>query len=168
MIYQQLESDAPLSQGDIVDNCPILVWDAYTSPESETRAEAAELDVRVVVLTQACDLAQTKATRVVVALVHSAQDLVQQGVLTPSLIRDQIRTHRVYGWYFLPTGVAIPESIVDLRDLHTVPRIMLDDLVREGQRLCRIASPFREHLAQHFSITYARIGLPQPYETQPE
>jgi hypothetical protein len=24
------------------------------------------------------------------------------------------------------------------------------------------------HLAQHFATTYARIGLPEPYETEPE
>jgi hypothetical protein len=26
-------------------------------------------------------------------------------------------------------------------------------------------TPYREHLAQHFSVTYSRIGLPEPYGT---
>jgi hypothetical protein len=26
-------------------------------------------------------------------------------------------------------------------------------------------TPYREHLAQHFAVTYSRIGLPEPYGT---
>jgi hypothetical protein len=103
-----------------------------------------------------------------VASVHTASELVKRNVLQGRMIRDQIRTHRVYGWYFLPGGPALGESIVDLRDLHTVPRVMLERLIREGNRLTRITTPYREHLAQHFSTTYSRIGLPEPYETEPE
>ena len=129
---------------------------------------ATTIRVRTLVLTQACDLALEKTTRVLVAVVHSARNLVERGVVTAKTVREQIRTHRVYGWYFLPKGSAAEESIVDLRDLHTIPRSMLEKLVCDGNRICRIRTPYREHLAQHFSITYARIGLPEPYETQAE
>lgn len=76
----------------------------------------------------------------------------------------------MYGWYFLPTApqpLALPESIVDLRDLHTVSRAVLERLIADGKRVCRIKTPYREHLAQHFAVTYMRIGLPEPYETEP-
>lgn len=162
MIYQPVTADAPLSQGDVIDRCPILVWNEPLDAASSLEPE--EVEVRVVVLTQACDLAQARASRVLVAVVHSAEGLVSQGILKAKLVTEQIRQHRVYGWYFLPSG-SIPESIVDLRDLHTVPRRMLERLIDEGNRLCRIATPFREHLAQHFTSTYARIGLPDPYPT---
>jgi len=118
-------------------------------------------------MAQACDLAQAKTTRVVVALVHNAQELVDLGILTAKVVRDQVRLHRVYGWYFLPAGLGLPESIVDLRDLHTVPRDNLEELILQGKRICQIESPFREHLAQHFAVTYSRIGLPARYETEP-
>jgi hypothetical protein len=120
----------------------------------------------VVVLTQACDLAQKKATRSLVAVVHDAQRLVDRGILRSAVVRDQIRSHRVYGWYFLPAGTALAESVVDLRDLQTIPRHLLERLAQEGKRVCRIATPCREHLAQHFATTYSRIGLPLPYDTQ--
>jgi hypothetical protein len=29
-----------------------------------------------------------------------------------------------------------------------------------------LLSPYREHLAQHFAVTYMRIGLPAPFETR--
>ncbi len=160
MIYDQPGLEIPLSQGDILDECPLLFWEISTS-HMDFRAESSTTRVRVVVLTQACDLAQAKATRVLLAVVHNARHLVDRGILTAKLIRDQIRTHRVYGWYFLPAGSTIEESIVDLRDLHTIPRVMLEHLIQQGRRVCRITTPFREHLAQHLSTTYARIGLPE-------
>jgi len=164
-MYVQPKPDEPLSQGDIIDHCPIVFWER--SPSGEIPGwECRQLRVRVVVLTQACDLAQVKATRVLVGLVYVAGSLVDQGVLKEATIRDHIHRHRVYGWYFLPAGGNLPESLVDLRDLHTVPRAILEQLAREGKRVCRIETPYREHLAQHFSVTYSRIGLPQPYETQ--
>ena len=164
MIFEFLTLDVPLSQGDVIDQCPILVW---TEATQAGLAEPGESTVRVVVLTQACDLAQSKTNRVVVAVVHTAQSLVDQGVLKAQTIIDQLRTHRIYGWYFLPAG-PIPESIVDLRDLHTIPRLLLENLIAEGNRLCRVATPYREHLAQHFATTYSRIGLPKPYHTDPK
>ena len=83
-------------------------------------------------LNQACELAQTKATRVLVAVVHGVNHLVERGILPPKTIRDQVRTHRVHGWYFLPAGTSVEESIVDLRDLHTVPRPLHDTCPRPG------------------------------------
>jgi hypothetical protein len=162
-MYRQVDRDAPLLQGDIIDGCPVLIWDDAV-PNQQPRA--TEFIGRVVVLTQACDLAQVKTTRVVVALVHDAKKLVSADILKSKVIQDQVRLHRVFGWYFLPAGDLLDESIVDLRDLHTVPRSILEAQIRQGNRCCRIESPYREHLAQHFAITYSRIGLPFPYETQ--
>ena len=166
MIYYGPSSQEALTQGDILDDCPLLYWDV--SLDAETQPRSVTVRARVVVLTQACDLAQAKATRVLVAIVHNAAHLVTRGILKDSLIRDQIRSHRVYGWYFLPSGTEIEESIVDLRHLHTLPRSLLDGLVKDAKRVTNISTPYREHLAQHFAITYSRIGLPKPYETRPD
>ena len=56
-------------------------------------------------------------------------------------------------------------TLVDLRDLHTVPRTMLEGLRDQGKLVCRLVTPYREHLSQHFSVTYSRIGLPESYGT---
>jgi hypothetical protein len=164
-MYRRVDRDVPLTQGDIIDGCPLLIWGDLLPDE---RPRANEFVGRIVVLTQACDLAQTKTTRVVVALVHDAKKLVSAGILKAKVIEDQLRLHRIFGWYFLPAGESISESIVDLRDLHTVPRVMLEDLIHRGNRCCQIDSPYREHMAQHFAMTYSRIGLPVQYETRPD
>ena len=166
MIYRAPSPGESLTQGDVLDDCPLVYWETLSS-EAETELRPVTVRMRVVVLTQACDLAQGKATRVLVAVVHEAQHLVDRGLLKSKFIRDQIRCHRVYGWYFLPAGEAMRESIVDLRHLHTVPRSVLDRLIKEGKRVIRITTPYREHLAQHFATTYSRIGLPESYETEP-
>ena len=87
----------------------------------------------------------------------------------PTTIRDQVRRGLVYGWYFLPAAspsMDVPESIVDLREVHTIHRAVLEQLISSGKRVCRLVPPFREHLAQHFAVTYMRIGLPAPFDTE--
>jgi hypothetical protein len=166
MIYEAPPEQDALMQGDILKGCPLLVWEL--TPTAPRGATGITIRSTVVVLTQACDLAGRKAEFILVAPVHSARQMTERGILTAKFIRDQVRLHRVYGWYFLPAGGALDESIVDLRNLHSMPRFMLDQLVQDGKRVCRISTPYREHLSQHFSTTYSRIGLPEPYPSQPE
>ena len=167
-MYEQ-PTAGDLSQGDVVADCPILVW-KLTPPPLNLDVPPEVRIIRVVVLTQACDLAQAKTTRVVVAPVHEATELVARSILKAGIIRDQVRRGQVFGWYFLPAASApinLAESIVDLRELHTIERHTLEYLVGAGKRVCRLRTPWREHLAQHFGTTYTRIALPEPYATQP-
>ncbi len=161
-MYRRIDKDAPLEQGEIFDDCPTLYW----TLEAGIR-KATESIERVIVLSQACDLANTKTTRVQVALVHEAEKLVRQGIVTPNTIRDQLVRHRIFGWYFLPSCENLPESVVDFRDIHTVPRELLEDLAVNNKRVCAVVTPYREHLAQHFAVTFSRIGLPEPYQSEP-
>ncbi len=167
-MYAVPPAEEPLAQGDILDSCPIFGLEVPATGV-DLEAAPARWRERAIILTQACDLAQTKSTKVLIALLHPAQLLVERGVLKASTIRDQVRRGLVYGWYFLPAAdppLSLPELIVDLRDLHTVPRAVLERLIADGKRVGRLLPPYREHLAQHFAVTYMRIGLPSPYETK--
>jgi hypothetical protein len=95
---------------------------------------------------------------------------IYAGVLKETTIRDHRRRHLVFGWYFLPaavTPVSLAESLIDLRDVHSVPRVVLEQLIQGGKRAVRLVTPYREHLAQHVAVTYMRVALPKPYATQP-
>ncbi len=156
--------DVPLSQGDILDACPLVFWADQMRSVADNDKPQSVL-ARVIILSQACDLANDKTAR---AVVHNAANLVETGRVKEKFIRDNVRRGQVYGWYFLPahpTCLGFPESLVDLRDLHTVPRALLEGLRDQGKLVCRLITPYREHLAQHFSVTYSRIGLPEPYGT---
>ena len=151
----------PLSQGDIFDEVTIL--------RPQTDGTILRYQSRIIVLTQSCDLAQSKAKRVVTSVIHDAADFVALGEVKSSAVRDQIRRGLMFGLYFLPEApnCNLPEMIVDLRDLHTIPRDVLESLAASGKRPARLITPFREHLAQHFAVTYMRIALPDPYPTNP-
>ena len=167
MYEQPAATDFPKATFSTI--APILVW-KLAPPPLDLDVPPEIRIIRVVVLTQACDLAQDKTTRVVVAPVHEAAELVARNILKAGAVRDQVRRGQVFGWYFLPAASApinLAESIVDLRELHTIERRTLEYLVGAGKRVCRIRTPWREHLAQHFGTTYMRIALPEPYATQP-
>lgn len=160
-MYQLVSVKESLTQGDIVEGCPVTI---LTRTESGWAPE--ESFERVLVLTQACDIANNKVTRVQAAVIQEAEKLVQLGSLSRATIRDHVRLHRVFGLYFLPEwGAHMPESIVDLRDLHTIPLELINELVAKNDRV-RLTTPYREHLAQHFAVTYSRIALPEPYQTK--
>ncbi len=76
----------------------------------------------------------------VVAPVHDAAERVARNILKAGAIRDQVRRVQVFGWYFLPAAsapVTLAESIVDLRELHTIERRTLEYLVGAGKRVGR-------------------------------
>ncbi|MCY2988302.1 MAG: hypothetical protein NTY19_10635 [Planctomycetota bacterium] len=173
MIFDSPPPDAPVDQGDIIDGCPLQ--HLATFDVTDLLAERAPDSVvstysRVLVLTQTCDLAQKKSSVVLVAAVRVAADMVRQGILKAIDVQGPIRGGRVFGWYYLPRVEAcgLPESVVDLRQIHTIRRDLLTALCLHGKRRGRIRPLYREHLARHFAETYARIGLPQPYETRPQ
>ena|SRR5947209_19650671 len=89
-MYEQ-PGAASLSQGDIVDECPILVWKLQPPPLDLDVPPEVRI-IRVVVLTQACDLAQQKTTRVVVAPVYEAAELIARNILKPGAASWSPRT----------------------------------------------------------------------------
>jgi hypothetical protein len=168
VIYETSPSEASVDQGDLIDGCPVIVIERYDPSAQQPPGTKYDL-VRVVVLTQTCDLANDKSSTALVAEVIDAQEMVDRGALKASDVRGNLRSGRIWGAYFLPaaTDLGLPEMIVDLRRLHTVRLDLLRDLCRAGLRRGRVRPLYREHLAKHFADTYSRIGLPQPYETMP-
>lgn len=103
MIYESPHTDAPVDQGDIIDDCPI----SYIDPSEPTRPDDVEWEFatsRIIVLTQTCDLANQKTRHVNVAIVMDAVQLVQQGLLKASDIRGSIRAGRRLRLVFPPEG----------------------------------------------------------------
>jgi hypothetical protein len=168
LIYDQPGAEAPIDQGDLIEECPTVMVESY-DPTTSRPPETKSVLSRVIVLTQTCDLANEKATTVLVAAVADAQLVIDRGLMKAADVRGNLRSGRIWGAYFLPaaTDLGLPEMVVDLRRLHTVRLDLLRDLCRAGLRRGRVRPPYREHLAKHFADTYSRIGLPQPYETMP-
>ncbi|MGL4553261.1 MAG: hypothetical protein ACRC33_19015 [Gemmataceae bacterium] len=167
MIFGKPPDDEPLDQGDILDGCPVLEAGSFI-PSRPDAVEVVTFFQRVIVLTQTCDLANVRTPRINVAVPHEAGSIVTGGLLKPGDVRGPLRAGRVFGWYFLPASdeIGLPETLVDLRDLHSVPRPVVDSLVAAGKRRGRLRPLYRQHLGKHFGDTFSRIGLPEPYPTQ--
>jgi hypothetical protein len=166
VIYRRPAPEDPLDQGDLIDDCPIVLVTGFdagggAAPRIDYRFQ------RVVVLTQTCDFANEKATTAAVAVAFDAQYLVDQQMLKPADIKGPVRAGRVWGWYFLPVSadLGVPEMVINLRRPHTVRTDLLLDLCRAGRRRARVQPLYREHLAKHFADTFSRIGLTEPYPT---
>lgn len=168
MIYGLPANTDPIDQGDIIEGCPVTSLVSFDLDNPAT-TEVRYVFQRIIVLTQTCDLANEKTSRAIGAVVLDAQELVDQALLKPAEIRGPLRAGRIWGWYFLPRNEAaqLPEMIVDFRQLHTMRMDLLTALCQRSKRRARIQPLYREHLAKHFADTYSRIGLPEPYETQP-
>ncbi len=101
MIYGAPAIDEPLDQGDLIDQCLILSVKEFDLDGNDP----PEINVarnRVLVLTQACDLANQKVTNLTVAVVHEAQFIVDQGLLKPADVRGPVGAARVMGGTFCP------------------------------------------------------------------
>jgi hypothetical protein len=138
--------ESPITQGDILNECPLVGLDATEPPSDPRNIPVQRWRARVIVLTQACDLGQAKSGRVLVAQVHDAQKLVEAGVLRGPIVRDQMRRHMVFGWYFLPAATApvlLSESLMRRNRKKTcwhVPGVNHLDAVRVLQQAGNHAS----------------------------
>lgn len=74
---------AIMREGDIIESCPLIYWTADTDQDGSLDVRSASPNERVIVLTQACDLSNAKATKVQVAIVHATARLVNEGILKP-------------------------------------------------------------------------------------
>jgi hypothetical protein len=69
--YELAPHDAPLLQGDIIERCPLIGWkdgpfDLRGDDEAEVlKGVCAAVQADVIVMTQACDLAQDKVRNVI-------------------------------------------------------------------------------------------------------
>ena len=70
-MYESVTADEPLTQGDVIDDCPLFRL-PVSANDPDLSANPLRWNARVVVLTQACDLTQAKSTKVLVAMVQTA------------------------------------------------------------------------------------------------
>lgn len=185
--YEVMAGDRPLTQGDLLFDCPLLAWDAAAlrsgnaPPEGALKDAVAAFREDVVVMTQACDLEHRKVENVVLCphLPLSTFRQVWQEWMTAKQQNpsekawkrtcEDIANGYVWNQAFLDRsdhpGLATEIRVVDFHDVFSVPRAFLEAWLqrRQSPRL-RLLPPYREHLSQAFARFFMRVGLPQPVE----
>jgi hypothetical protein len=183
MWFQAVGPDEQLSQGDIIESCPVLTWAALdignttTADLSKIKAAADAVQIDAIIMTQACDMQHRKIEFVVICpcyLLTGVRESWEKGMKA----RKQEITARawerycgditeghVWNQFMLEhseiVGIEREHRVVDFGEIYTIPRDFLDKLVsgRTASRL-RLLSPYREHLSQSFARFFMRVGLP--------
>ena len=187
--YDLADTTEPLSQGDLIFECPVLNWQSGSIAFQEGRSREAEVlenaieavSVDVVVMTQDCDLEQRKVENVILCPHMSLDDhhsywhsSLQEGGHNPTERAwkahcDDICKGFIFN-YMMLNRFKINESSMDVRvvyfhEVFTIPRSFLESLlVGRAQPRFRLLSPYKEHLSQAFARFFMRVGLPTPIE----
>lgn len=175
--YEAVAGNAGILQGDLILDCPLLVWKQDPQLEGEGKDEELAnlfeiVSEDVVVMTQACDLEQKKVTEVVVCSLHSLEEIralwaqTQQGANDKAWQNffSKINSGSVWNFAVLnrgeANGLSTAHRVVDFHDISTVPLKFLQKVAtKRGSRL-RLRPPYREHLSQSFARYFMRVGLP--------
>jgi hypothetical protein len=181
--YEEVQPPTPLTQGDLILNCPLIAWKAEPFPlhqklEPETlRTMADAVQANVVVMTQACDLEQEKVSNVVLCPYHSLAELhpvwetqMRSQSQHPTSKAWKAYCERIcngYVWNLAilnggnTTTLNTEHCIVDFHEVYTIPRNFLESLLQQrGHPRLRLLPPYREHLSQAFARFFMRVGLP--------
>ncbi|MGE3966453.1 MAG: hypothetical protein AB7I09_20320 [Planctomycetota bacterium] len=172
--YTEVAATTPLTQGDLIDECPVLQW--ATGAEggaSDLKAATRAVSADVIVMTQACDLEQGKVANVLLCprdrlsvykqCWEANQRARGQSPTAKSWAAhcDRIRDGFVWNVGLLDAAPSGEVFLIDFHEVFTVPRSFLDSFLhQQGRPRLRLKSPYREHLSQAFARFFMRVGLP--------
>jgi hypothetical protein len=158
-----------IQQGDILENCPVLILPSklsFDSPGIVSQLYEVPFEARdVIVMSQTCDMIKgsEKIPEVLLCALWKKSDL-KSGTMSTSDDWNKALKGRMLGFHVLNKcdlqGFKRDFSAVDFRRVHSLPL----DLTRKiasglGKRI-RLLPPYREHLSQAFARFFMRVGLP--------
>ena len=188
--YRAVGPDEPLTQGDLILDCPLVSWEPAgikigDDPDERSLTAATRyFTADIVVMTQACDLEHGKVKNVV-ACVHyplteywrqwRASLLAEAQNPTPKAWRSHANDIKAgFAWNLSmlssggADGIEAPHRVVDFHAVHTTSRAYLETLLSaRGEQRLRLEPPYREHLSQAFARFFMRVGLPVEVEDLP-
>ncbi|WML24110.1 hypothetical protein [Neobacillus sp. OS1-33] len=166
--WYKLIDDNSLEQGDVLENISI----AMPSPEfyiGKSKRVGMKA-TNVIILTQTCDLANAKTPWVYVTPVRSIEVFKKQ-YASQEQSEEQInkhlenirrgnmpKYHMINQCNLEPLRLDI--SILDLREVYSLPFKYVKEFANQGERRRRMLSPYKEHLGQAYARFFMRIGLP--------
>lgn len=183
--YELASSDNPLTQGDLIFDCPVSVWkkvetDSGVDEEIEILKSSIDfVSADVVVMTQACDLENNNISNITLCphiSVLTYKKLLKENRESRGLtlnsgdwkkflkeLKNGTRWDKSLLNSFENDEKPFDHRIVDFYEVYTIPRNFLETLIEDrGKPRPRLLAPYREHLSQAFARFYMRVGLPTP------
>jgi hypothetical protein len=185
--YEDLKSDDPLSQGDLIKACPVLTYSPINLAEDQHAVKVLEAaviaqEVDCIVMTQSCDLAYGHVREVILCPVYDVslfkknwEEQVKEKGQNPTLRNwqrklNEIREGKIWNLSLLnqraedraKSESAIPFQIVEFHEIFSLPKsFLLQWMKQNSQPRMRLLPPYREHLSQAFARYFMRVGLPE-------
>jgi len=183
--YESVDPSTPITQGDLIIDCPVLGWSPQTltlqgqKEEEVLKGAMSAVRADVVVMTQACDLEHGKVANIILCPHLSLADYKRQW---EEASKEQSQNPTSKAWKALCTDIrdgflwnlailnaaklgdlTTKHRVVDFHEVFTIPRTFLESLIKQRAlpRL-RLLPPYREHLSQAFARFFMRVGLPTP------
>lgn len=183
--YREAACTDPVTQGDIFEDVPVLVFkdqvDSASDPDDvkhKLQKSAGVRTVRAVVMTQACDLEHGHVDHVQLCAAYALSEFKADWQQTQTASgqvptekswkrrADDIRAGRVWNYTMLANHTdgnrqAQDFLIVNFHEIFSLPLGFLGAWVklRDRKRL-QLCPPYREHLSQAFARYFMRVGLP--------
>jgi hypothetical protein len=157
--YITLDSTDPLSQGELIKNCPVII------PPKKLDQKKYILNVKqydVIIISQSCDIEQEKIDYILLCPFYTLNKLEKISPLFKNPIgKEVLRRGNINGLHLLNICPYIDEYlVVDFRKVFSIFKSFLLNHVNEGVKRITLKSPYREHLSQTFARFFMRVGLP--------
>ena len=165
--YQTLTDETSLEQGDILENCKVLLFkpESYDGILSEDSQIAIDVFSKIfIVMSQSCDLMNDKIDSVVVCPLLSLKELKDDSdYFKSSSSREELRKGNQPSYHLL-NKVSLLDAeedyyCVSFHHIYSLPKSYLQKLVG-GKERKRLLPPYKEHLSQSFARYFMRVGLP--------
>ena len=162
--YELVESTNEILQGEIVDNCPIVIPSSEINDSGLVDVDVEIKIYNVVVLSQSCDLEASKIDTVLVAPFWSFLEIeAQNSAFVSKKNKEKFRQGFIPGYHLLNkcelSGIEKDFIIVDFKNVYGVNLNFLRSHLSKVNR-ARLLPPYREHLSQSFARHFMRVGLP--------
>ena len=166
--YEEVAANDDITQGDILINFPVVKINNYGDM---VREEVGELNVEIetidcIILTQACDIAQSKdgLKNIILCQIIDLNDTD----FGANKVLDCIKGQRPQFHVLNKCPEYIDEfnlngfnyHLVNFNEIETVPIKAVREFIKVKEKRIRLLPPYREHLSQAFAKYFMRIGLP--------
>ena len=179
--FESIENpNEPLEQGDVIYSIPVPEIVTEFKDVLTIDSIKSTKDFRVafhsgVILSQSCDISGNKPGQrisVIFAPIYTIEEYkpVNSGLVSNASL-EAIRTGRMPSHHMINEcdvqGFERGKSILDFKEVLTIPFDLLLKLVGDGLKRIRIRSPYREHLSAAYGRSIMRVGLPSDIEAFP-
>lgn len=168
--YDVVVDSDEITQGDILKNCPVPILFKSEGLEENMTVDARIDYIDGIILTQACDLANSKVENIILCSITSKEDFEKEQKKKNKTDKDiknalnGIINGRQNAYHIINNYKSEDFTqdyyIINFKDIFSVPVELARQIATENGKRLRLCPPYREHLSQAFARYFMRVGLP--------